>query len=67
MADASGFFVGLFGIANLAAGIADRHADSASETDYTRKNNHSAHKRQGAEPMSRPSPIHLIALINLRA
>jgi len=28
MADVSGFFVGLFGIANLAAGIADRHADS---------------------------------------
>src|SRR5882724_2321227 len=65
MADASGFFVGLFGIANLAAGIADRHADSAPETDYTRKNEHSADKQQGAEPASRPSPIHLKALIKL--
>jgi hypothetical protein len=45
---------GLFGTANLAAGTSDRHADSASHTDYTRKNDHPLRKRQGAEPASRP-------------
>src|SRR6185436_2851648 len=52
---------GLFGTANLAAGISYRHADSAPRTDYTRKNDHPLRKRQGAEPWSRPSPIRLIS------
>jgi hypothetical protein len=50
------------GRANLAAGTSDRHADSASHNDYTRKNDHPLRKRQGAEPASRPSPISLICM-----
>jgi hypothetical protein len=46
--------------ANLAAGTSDRHADSASHTDYTRKNDDSGRKRQGTEPASHPSSIVLI-------
>jgi hypothetical protein len=57
MADVSG----LLGNANLAAEIADRHADSASPADYTRKNDHPPRKRQGAELAFRPSPIRLIS------
>src|SRR6266516_7192701 len=54
MAFVAGFTLEALETANLAARPANRHGDSADYRDYTRKNEHPAHKRQGRNPAFRP-------------